>query len=59
MPKPDGLLTGSREAPIDPGPQLRNLTTTTREDAVTDAERCEFLGRRLVGRRGTNRGGHA
>jgi nitroimidazol reductase NimA-like FMN-containing flavoprotein (pyridoxamine 5'-phosphate oxidase superfamily) len=36
--------------------QLLNLTTATRENALTEAEREEFLGRRLVGRLGTNRG---
>src|SRR5215813_11591918 len=36
--------------------QLLNLTTATKENALTEAERDEFLRRKLVGRLGTNRG---
>jgi nitroimidazol reductase NimA-like FMN-containing flavoprotein (pyridoxamine 5'-phosphate oxidase superfamily) len=36
--------------------QLLNLTTATRENALTEEERDEFLGRKLVGRLATNRG---
>lgn len=36
--------------------QLRNLTTATKDNALTEAERDEFLRRKLVGRLATNRG---
>ena len=36
--------------------ELLNLTTATKDNALTDAERDEFLERKLVGRLGTNRG---
>jgi nitroimidazol reductase NimA-like FMN-containing flavoprotein (pyridoxamine 5'-phosphate oxidase superfamily) len=47
---------GFQEAPMGTRQQLLNLTTATKENALTDVERDEFLGRRLVGRLGTNRG---